>query len=230
MPAVSPLSRAPCPDVSKQDTLAARPGERMSTYELLQWLGLGVAALVVIGLVIGAVKLARATDAIWPNCATRYGLTFERTHTGNALTAQRSVNSLTGAVHGVPLRAVSTRELVGHTRSLSTAVYARSLFPAPHRFSLRITRGTHSHHPHVVATGDPNFDRQVSLFSDAPDLARALANPAVRAAILKLPMNEVALSYDNGELCLSYGGYPSRQAELEAPIDLAVALGHSRLA
>jgi hypothetical protein len=201
----------------------------MSTYELLQWLGLGVGALVVVGLVVGVVQHSRATDAIWPNCATRYGLTFERTHTGNALTAQRSVNSLTGAVHGVPLCAVSTRELVGHTRSLSTAVYARSLYPAPLRFSLRITRGP-SRHPHVVLTGDADFDRQISIFSDVPDLARALANPAVRAAILKLPMNEVGLSYDNGELCLSYGGYPSRAAELEAPIDLAVALGHSRLA
>jgi hypothetical protein len=81
-----------------------------------------------------------------------------------------------------------------------------------------------------VLTGDADFDRQISIFSDVPDLARALANPAVRAAILKLPMNEVGLSYDNGELCLSYGDYPSRAAELEAPIDLAVALGHSRLA
>jgi hypothetical protein len=202
----------------------------MSTYELLQWLGLGAGALVVLAIVIGAVKLSRATDAIWPNAATKYGLTFEQQKTGNVLTAQRSLLSLTGTAHQVPLRVVSTRELVGQTRRTSTAFYARSLYPAPHRFSLQITRGTGGPAHHVIPTGDPAFDRAVRLRSDSPELTRALANPNVRGAILALPMNDVGLAYDNGELCLSFGQQPFRQAELDAPLDLVLTLAHSRLA
>ena len=202
----------------------------MSTYELLQWLGLGAGALVVSAIVIGAVKLSRATDAIWPNAATKYGLVFEQQKAGNALTPQRSVLSLTGTAHQVPLRVISTRELVGQTKRTSTAFYARSLYPAPHRFSLRISRGSAGHAYHVVTTGDEAFDRAVRLQSDSPELTRALANPAVRGAILSLPVNDVGLSYDNGELCLSYGQQPLRQAELEAPLELVLTLAHSRLA
>jgi hypothetical protein len=202
----------------------------MSTYELLQWLGLGAGGLLVLAIVIGAVKLSRATDAIWPNAATKYGLTFEQQKAGNALTAQRSLLSLTGTVHQVPLRVVSTRELVGQTKRTSTAFYARSLYPAPHRFSLRIRRGSTGHPHHVVTIGDHAFDRAVRLESDSPELTRALANPTVRGAILALPMNDVGLSYDNGELCLSYGQQPFRQAEIDAPLDLVLTLAHSRFA
>ena len=202
----------------------------MSTYELLQWLGLGVGALVVAALVVVAVKFSRATDAIWPNCATKYGLAFDEQKSGNALTAQQRVKSLTGAVHGVPLRVISTWKMVGNTRTTSTAFYARSLYPAPQRFSLQITRGTAGPPHHLVPTGDPNFDRMISLRSDAPALSRALMNPAVQAALLKVPMNELGLSYDQGELCLSFAGQPFKPTELEAPIDVVVAIGHSRLA
>jgi hypothetical protein len=202
----------------------------MSTYELLQWLGLGAGALVLVVIVASAIKLSRATDAVWPNCATRYGLTFDQQNEGSALTSQRRVKSLTGAVQNVPLRVISTWSMVGNTRTTSTAFYARSLYPAPHRFSLQITRGAGGPQHHLVPTGDPNFDRVISLRSDSPALSRALMNSAVQAALLKLPMNQVGLSYDNGELCLSYGGQPLKPAELQAPIDALVALGHSRLA
>jgi hypothetical protein len=202
----------------------------MSTYELLQWLGLGAGALVLVAIVVGAIKLSRATDAVWPNCATKYGLTFDQQNEGNALTAQRHVKSLTGAVQNVPLRVISTWKMVGNTRTTSTALYARSLYPAPQRFSLQVHRGASRPQYHVVPTGDPNFDRQISLRSDSPALTRALMNPAVQAALLRLPMTEVGLAYDHGELCLSYGGQPFKAAELEAPIEAIVVMGHSRLA
>jgi hypothetical protein len=199
--------------------------------ETIQLLGLGAGACVVALLVRGAIKLSKATDAIWPNCSTKYGLSFEEQKSGNAMTAQRRVKSLVGAVRGVSLRVVSTWELVGNTRRTSTTFRARSLHPAPHRFSLWIARGTKGRsHYHAVQTGNPRFDGTFSLRSDSPELALALANPTVQAALLGLPMNEVELSYDNGELCLSYGGQPLQPAELEAPIDVVVAMGQTRLA
>jgi hypothetical protein len=202
----------------------------MDTTELIQLLGIGVGGCVLVALIVGAVKLSNATDAIWPSCSTKYGLAFEEQKTGNALTAQRRVKSLIGVLQGVQLRVVSIWELVGNTRRSSTRFHARSLYPAPHRFSLHIARGNKpGPRFHVVPTGDPTFDRAFSLRSDSPDLVRAFVNPSVQAAIRELPMNEVELAYDNGELCLSYGGQPFKQAELEAPIGVVVALGLVRL-
>ncbi len=197
----------------------------------MQLLGIGVGVCVLVALVVGAVKLSNATDAIWPTCGAKHGLTFEEQKTGNALTAQRRVKSLVGVLQGVQLRVVSIWELVGNTRRTSTRFHARALHPAPHRFSMHIARGTKSGPQfHVVPTGDAEFDRAFSLRSDSPELVRAFVNPAVQAAIAALPMNEVELSYDEGELCLSYGNQPFEQAALDAPIGVVVALGRVRLA
>jgi hypothetical protein len=186
---------------------------------------------VVVALIFGAVKLSKATEVIWPNCRDKFGLALEEQKSGNPLTAQRSVKSLVGAVQGVPLRVVSTWELVGNTRRTSTSFFARALHPAPHRFSLHITRGVGGGGQfHVVPTGDQAFDRMFSLRSDAPDLVRALVSGPVQAAIRQLPMSSMTLSYDNGELILSYGGQPFSQPELEAPIGVVVAMGQARLA
>ena len=110
-------------------------------------------------------------------------------------------------------------------------MFGRSPFPTPHTFSLQIQRGGSRAAPyHIVPTGDPNFDRWFVLKSDAPDAVRALIGPAVRAVIAELPMNEVGLSYDRGELCLSYAGGVTSPRELEVPIRLVIAAAGSRLA
>jgi hypothetical protein len=202
----------------------------MDVTELVQLSGIFVGGCVLVALVVGAVKLSNATDAIWPSCSTKYGLAFEEQKKGNALTAQRRVKSLIGVLQGVQLRVVSIWELVGNTRSTSTRFHARSPHPATHRFSLHIARAAGGGPKyHVVPTGDAQFDRTFFLRSDSPDLVRAFMTPSVQAAIRELPMNEVELSYDNGEICLSYGSQPFKQSELEAPIGVVVALGLVRL-
>ncbi len=201
----------------------------MGTTELVQLLGIGAGVGVVGALVFFARRLSNSLDAIWPNCTTKYGLAFEEQKTGNPLTAQRHVRSLTGSVSGVPLRVTSVWELVGRTRRTSTTFHARALEPASARCSIHITRGgTPGPTFHLVRTGNTAFDRVISLRSDAPDFVRALVTPPVQAALLQLSVSPVELSYDNGELCLSYGGQPLRQAELDAPIDVVVALGQAR--
>ncbi len=197
--------------------------------ELVQLLGIGVGVCAVVALIVWAVRLSKATDAIWPTCARKYGLAFDEQKTGSALSSQRHVKSLTGTFQGVPLRVVSTWELVGNTRRTSTSFFARALHPSSSRFSLHIARaasGGPKHH--LVPTGNPRFDQLFALRSDSPELVRALATGPVQSAIAQLPMDTVQLSYDAGELCLSYGERPFKLNELEGPIGVLLAASQTR--
>jgi hypothetical protein len=202
----------------------------MSTYEMTQWAGIAVGAVVFIVIVVAIARAVRSMDAIWPACAQKLGLTFRNEDGGNGFTSQaRRAQILEGTPYGIPLRLVATWERTGRTIRKGTRVQARSPFPTPHVFSFEIARNTGAAQFHAVPTGDPQFDRIFCLKSDAPQLVRALVNPNMRAAMMGLPFIEFLLSYERGEVCLSYGGTPTTTQELEAPIHVALAAAQARL-
>lgn len=204
----------------------------MSEYERMQWAGLLVGLVVVVAIVVAIVRFSQKQSAIWPNCAKQYGLVFREQDVGNVFTgrAERQ-KSMEGICRGVPLRVVESSERIGNTTRSGTRVFGRSMFPTPHQFSFQIERGAPQGAGfHIVQTGDPNFDRWVALKSDAPDAVRALLVPAVRAAILELPMTTAGVSYDRGELCVAFAGTTSSPRELEVSIQLVIAAASARLA
>jgi hypothetical protein len=209
----------------------SRAGVSMSTYEMTQWAGIAAGAVVFIVIVVGIVRMVRSMDAIWPTCAQKLGLTFRSEDGGNGFTSQaHRAQILEGTPHGIPLRLIATWERSGRTTRKGTRVHARSPFPTPHVFSVEIGRSTGAPSFHAVATGDPQFDRIFCLKSDAPQLVRALVHPGVRAAMMGLPLFDFLLSYDRGELCLSYAGTPTTMHELEVPIHVVLASAQARLA
>lgn len=202
----------------------------MST-EAQQWLMIAAGGAVALFIIIAIARSLRAMNAIWPDCAKKLGLTFREESTGGAFTSRSEHKKvLEGVAHGVPIRLVESREQVGNQRRSGTHVSGRSLFPTPHQFSMRIERpSAGGAHFHAVATGDPQFDARFVLKSDAPALTRALIDPNVRAIVAALPMSELGLSYDRGEICLSWASTPTKLPEIEVPIHVVLAAAHVRL-
>jgi hypothetical protein len=204
----------------------------MSDYEMMQWAGIFAGCVVFVVIVVAIVRFSLKQGAIWPDCARQFGLVFKEQDVGNAFTSRSErQKSMEGIAQGVPVRVVESSERIGGTTRTGTRVFGRSMFPSAHQFALQVEKfGNRAAHYHVVQTGDPTFDRCVVVKSDAPDAARALLQPPVRAAILELPMSSIALSYDRGELCVSYAGMVTSARELEVPLRLVIAAAGARLA
>ena len=98
--------------------------------------------------------------------------------------------------------------------------------PAPglHPCTINISHRRPAADVHLVPTGDPQFDGQRWVTSDAPAAVRVLLTPAVRTALLRCPQQDLRLVIDSGHLVLSFGGTPSNQPELHGPIDAVLAL------
>lgn len=202
----------------------------MSDYELMQWAGLGAGALVFIAIIVAIARWMRAMSAIWPNTAKKFGLVFKDDTSGGGFSSQsKSQQSLDGAIEGIPIRVVSTWERTGNMRRSGTQVFARAPEPTQHRFNVQIERGVPKAKFHLVPTGDAAFDRGIALKSEAAEAVRALATPDVRTALWRTPAQELSLSYDRGEIVLSFPGNPTTTAELEGPIAVVLAAAKAKL-
>ncbi len=203
----------------------------MSTYEMQQWAMIVAGGVVFIGIVIAIVRFLRAQDAIWPACAKKFGIAFREEDGGSFTGPSTRSKILEGNVQGTPVRLVFTHEQSGRMHRRGTRAHARAYAPAQRAFNVQIERGYgFQPHFHAVPTGDPAFDRIVQMKCDVPDAARALVDPNVRAALAALPVGEYALSYDRGEICLSFGRDPSSLQDLEIPLHVVLASARARVA
>ena len=196
---------------------------------LLELAQLAALPLVIIAFIGGVVYVARMEKIAWTGCAERFGLAYTRQKPGGG----RSLNVLEGTFEGIPIRVVGMYQTVGNVKRHGTQVFGQAQFPSPHRFAVQIERGgNRAPAYHNVPTGDPDFDRSITIKSDSPDTVRAFVDPAMRAAILELPLKlkEASVVYDAGALSLSYAGEPDGRAMLDASVLLMLAAARTRLA
>jgi hypothetical protein len=191
----------------------------------LDYLLAGAIAAVLLAAVYAIVRWSRKLDALFPDAARKYGVSFTREKRGGFLGNVLDSSRLTGAVNGTPLEVVSTYQTRGRTRMRSTLVAS----PAPGlpRCTINISHRKPAADVHLVPTGDPQFDGQRWVTSDAPAAVRVLLTPAVRTALLRCPQQELRLVVDKGHFVLSFGDTPSNQAELHGPMDAVLALAGS---
>jgi hypothetical protein len=182
----------------------------------------GAIAAVFLVAVYVIVRWSRKVDAVFPEAARKYGVSFTREKRGGFLRNVLDSSRLTGVVNGTPLEVVSTYQTRGRMRMRSTLVAS----PAPGLppCTINISHRRPAADVHLVPTGDPQFDGQRWVTSDAPTAVRVLLTPAVRTALLRCPQQELRLVVDRGHFALSFGDTPSNQAELQGPVDAVLAL------
>jgi hypothetical protein len=190
-----------------------------------EWMQIG--ALVLAGLAVGGVCYAifrwmRKVDALFPDAAKKYGLTFTRESSGSALTNTVQTSRLRGLSDGTPLEVISTYETRGRVRMRSTVVASKAPAGLP-SCTINVTRQPPAAKVHLVPTGDPQFDSTRWVTSDAPAAVRALLTPAVRNVLRQCPQPELRIVVNNTHLVLSIPGTPSNQAELHGPIGVVLA-------
>ncbi len=194
-----------------------------STYELQQLTGLVAGGLVLLGIVVAAVRWSRAIDAIFPDAARVYRLTYARRTVGSFFTGRGEHLTLHGEIEGVPIDVLAHMERRGRYRITGTTITATVHFPV--RISTLTVSWTRPLHPmHLVSTGDAWFDSLRHVTCDAPDTARVVLTPAVRAALLTCPQRDVRLTVGGDAVVLSWGTQPATALELRAPLDLMLAL------
>ena len=195
-------------------------------YVLFTAMGLFATALL-----FGFVLLIRHQNALWAKCAARHGLTHTVKNVGSQWMANfRSSIHLNGTIRGLPVQMVESWQKIGRHREYETVLQSRARAPAAHTFSCQISRRSlELAQKQRLQTGDATLDAMVSLQSESPRLMLALLAPAVRKALFALPRNTFALSYDQGALRLSFPNPASSARDLDAPIQLILALAEVEL-
>jgi hypothetical protein len=191
----------------------------MSEYEMMQWAGVGAGGLMGAGVLYGLVRFNQRQNAIWPDAAKQYALTYSKKKESFGLGNSRHFERLDGPA----LSVVSMREFIGNTRRRSTVLSAPSTaWPAPIRFDVERTKPAASFH--LVSTNDPTFDRQ--RFITSPQQAEVLAvlTPAVRAALLQCPQPSLRISCEGAQVVVSFGDLITDAKELTGPIEVALAV------
>ncbi|MBL8920319.1 MAG: hypothetical protein JNJ54_15740 [Myxococcaceae bacterium] len=190
----------------------------MSEYEMMQWAGLAAGAGVVGAGIYGLVRFFRKLDAIWPDTAAKYGLSFEKKHEGSALGNSTEVLSLRGPT----LEVLSMREQLGNRRRTSTVVTAKGATPGG--TLLEVSRNRPKAAFHLVTTGDAKFDNLRFVLSESKDRAKALLTPPVREALLRCRQWELRIACDGSQVMVSFGDLVTDHAALSGPIDVALAV------
>ena len=192
----------------------------MSVVELLQVLAV---VLVIVGVVAGVVMLSRKEGAAYAAVAKQYGLAFSEEKQGSALTNVRQSSLLQGVVEGIPVKLVATYETRGRTRMRGTWIATDNPLKVP-PCAINVLAAPPKADVHLVRTGDAAFDGKRWITSDTPTAVRFLLGDEVRARLLACPQTEFKIVVDGGTLVLSFGGTPSNQAELQAPLEVLLAL------
>lgn len=191
----------------------------MSEYEMMQWAGLAAGGVVVGFGVYGFVRFSRQLDAMWPDTAKKYGLTYTKTNEGSALTNSKEHHALSGPA----LSVTSTRERIGRTTRTSTAVVATAATALP-ALTMEVSRYRPKATLHLVTTGDAKFDGLRFVTCEARDVAARLLTPAVRAALLSCQHWTLRVTLAQGQVVVSFGELPTSATDLHGPIDAALAL------
>lgn len=190
----------------------------MSNDELMQWAGLVAGAGVVGAAVAGFVRFLKRLDAVWPETAAKYGLSYTKDSQGNAFTNSKETHTLSGP--GV--RVESTREHSGNRRRASTVVAAKGTVPAG--LQLEVSRNRPKATLHLVTTGDAKFDALRFVLSESKEQAKALLTAPVRDALLRCPQWDLRVACDGNKVVVSFGALVTDQAELHGPLDVALAI------
>lgn len=188
--------------------------------ELLQVVAVG---LVIAGIVAGVVILSRKEGAAYKAVASQYGLAFSEEKQGTGLGNVRQSSLLQGVVEGVPVKLVATYETRGRTRMRGTWIATDNPTRVP-PCAINVLGTPPKADVHLVRTGDATFDGKRWITSDTPTAVRFLLGDEVRARLLACPQTEFKIVVEGGNLVLSFGGTPSNQAELQAPLDALLAL------
>jgi hypothetical protein len=194
----------------------------MMEAEWLQTGALAAGGLAVAGVVYAIVRWVRKVNAIFPEAAKKYGLTFTREKRGGALGNVAQSSRLRGVANGTPIEVISTYETRGRMRMRSTVVASRALAALP-SCTMNILRQPPAAKVHLVPTGDAQFDRARWVTSDAPAVVRTLLTAAVRTELLRCPQDELRLVVTEGHLVLSFPDTPGNEAELHGPMDVVLA-------
>lgn len=195
----------------------------MDVMELLQIGGVG---LVVLAIVAGVVVLARKEGAAYAAVSRQYGLAFSKEKEGTGLGNVRQSQVLQGQVDGIPLKLVATYETRGRTRMRGTWIATDNPLRVP-PCAINVLGAAPKTDVHLVRTGDAAFDARRWITSDTPTAVRFLLGDDVRARLLACPQADMRIVVDGGTLVLSFGGTPSNQAELQAPIEALLALARA---
>lgn len=192
----------------------------MSVMELLQVVAVG---LVILGIVAGVVVLSRKEAAAYAAVSKQYGLAFSEEKQSTGLGNSRQSSVLQGQVEGMPVKLVATYETRGRTRMRGTWIATDNPTKAP-PCAINVLSTKPKTDVHLVRTGDADFDARRWITSDTPAAVRFLLVDEVRARLLACSQAEFKIVIDGGNLVLSFGGTPSSQAELQAPLDAFLAL------
>lgn len=195
----------------------------MSKYELQQIAGLVAGSLVLLGIIVSVVRWSRAIDAIFPDAATKYGLTYARKSVGSYFTGKGEHLSLRGQTQGVTFDVLARRERTGRYRRQSTTITAAVTLPVT-PCTMTLSRARSLHPMHLVSTGDTWFDTVRFVTCDAPETVRMVLTPLVREALLKCPQDELRLTITGDQVVMSWTALPMTAVELQAPIDVVLAL------
>jgi len=195
----------------------------MSKYELQQLAGLVAGGLVLLGIIVYVARWSRMIDAIFPDAARKYGLTYARRGVGDYFTGKGEHLTLQGETQGVKFDVLARREQTGRYRTRGTTITAAVHFPVT-PCTMTVSRARPLHPMHLVSTGDASFDALRFVTCDAPETLRVVLTPSVRAALLKCPQDELRLTVTGEQVVLSWAALPTTALELEAPIDVVLAL------
>jgi len=203
----------------------------MSKLELQQLAGLVAGGIVLLVIVVYLMRGSRRFDAVFPNAATKYGLTYSRRSVGSYFTGRGEHKSLQGQTQGLKFDVLARREYSGRYRISGTTITATVHIPVT-PCTMTVSRERPLHTMHAVATGDAWFDTLRFVRCDAPETMGVVLTPPVRTALLRCPQDELRLTVTGEQVVLSWAGLPSTALELQAPIDVVLALAttdHSAL-
>lgn len=185
----------------------------------MQWAAVGAGTLAGGGVIYALVRFVKQQNAIWPDAAAKYGLTYSKKSESIPLGNSRDFDLLDGPA----LWVVSMREQIGRTRRRSNVVTARSApWPNAVRFDVESTRPAASFH--LVTTGDAAFDARRFITSESKAAVQAVLTPAVRAALLQCPQHALRITCEGQQVVVSFGELVTDAKELTGAIDLALAL------
>lgn len=190
----------------------------LSEYEMMQWAGLAAGAGVVGAGIYAFARFAKKLDAIWPDTAAKYGLTYEKKNEGSALGASKETHALLGP----SLQVVATREQSGNRHRTSCVVVAKG--QVPKGVQLEVSRNRPKATLHLVTTGDAKFDALRFVLSETKEQAKALLTPPVREALARCPQWTLLVTCDGAQVVVSFGDLVTDHKGLEGPIDVALAI------
>lgn len=191
----------------------------MSENELLQWAGVGAGVIAGGGVIYGFIRFVQKTNAIWPDAAKQYGLTYSKKKESIPLGNSRHFELLDGP----SLSVVSMDESIGRRRRRSTVLRAPSR-PWPTPVTFEVERSKPAATFHLVTTGDPAFDNRRFITSDAKATVLAVLTPAVRNALLQTEQFTLRITCEGEQVVVSFGQMVLSAKELTGVIDLTLAL------